>query len=281
MQEREWVGPGTVGIGQGHPDCDRRAADLAAGRGRGRGYGRASARGVRLRVLLALALLGSAGLAQADVCSARFFHDGGSIEIAGTGILTVSAQLSFSKVRKSTADVCQAQVNGQATYGLMGLFGGTTDVNHLMRVNGANTTFVESGSASSRAPATIDLKMLSLFGYGAAINAPGQRLPAQSFRVALGDPGRGPTTPLTVRTGERTVGKRETIDTALGRLSCWPVRYDRNTEPTMASVRNVQLMVPAIQSQVTDWYCPASNLVMRQEINQGGQRSLIEVKSVR
>ena len=101
MQEREWVGPGTVASGHGHPDCDRRAADLAAGRGHG--YGRASARGVRF--LLALALMGSASLAQADVCSARFFHDGGSIEIAGTGILTVSAQLSFSKVRKYTADV--------------------------------------------------------------------------------------------------------------------------------------------------------------------------------
>ena len=247
--------------------------------GAARARGLASVRGARL--LFALALTGLAGVAQADVCSARFFHDGGSIEIAGTGVLTVSAQLAFSKVRKSSAEVCQAQVNGQASYGLMGLFGGTTDVNHLMQVNGAKTTFSGPGAARTQEPAMIDLKMLSLVGYGAAISAPGQRLPAQSFRVALGDPARGPTTPLTVRTGEKTVGKRETIDTALGRLSCWPVRYDRNTEPTMANVRNVQLMVPAIQSQVTDWYCPSSNLVMRQEIDQGGQRSVIEVKSVR
>ena len=99
--------------------------------------------------------------------------------------------------------------------------------------------------------------------------------------ATIGDPARGPVTALMVRTGEKTVGKRETIDTALGRLSCWPVRYDRNTDPTMANVRNIQLMIPAIQSQVTDWYCPASDLVMRQEIDQGGQRSVIEVKSVK
>ena len=85
---------------------------------------------------------------------------------------------------------------------------------------------------------------------------------------------------MTIRTGEKTVGKRETIDTALGRLSCWPVRFDRSTEPTMANVRGIQLMIPPIQSKVTDWYCPASDLVMRQEIDQSGQRSVIEVKSV-
>ena len=244
-----------------------------------RGKGPAAMRAARLLCFLALA--GGANLAQADVCGARFFHDGGAIEVAGTGVVTVSAHLSFSKVRKTSHEVCQAQVNGQATYGLMGLFSGVTDVDHLMRVNGAKTTFSGSGTAGAQEPATIDLKMLSLFGYGAAIRTPGQRLPAQSFRVSMGDPARGPVTPLMVRTGEKTVGKRETIDTALGRLSCWPVRYDRSTDPTMANVRNIQLMIPAIQSQVTDWYCPASDLVMRQEIDQSGQRSVIEVKSVK
>lgn len=231
-------------------------------------------------LLLASGLL-SALPARADLCGARFFHDGGSIEVVGTGLLTVSAQLSFNKVRKTSADVCQAQVTGQASYGLMGLVGGASDINHLMRVNGPNTTFIGATTSRPQDQTSIDLRLLSLFGYGAAISAPGQRLPAQSFRLNLGDPGRGPQTPLTVRTGERTVGKRETIDTVLGRLSCWPVRYDRNTDPTLASVRSVQLMIPAIQSQVTDWYCPSSNLVMRQEIDQGGQRSVIEVKSVK
>lgn len=232
-------------------------------------------------LLSGLAVAGVVTAAHADVCGARFFHDDGAIEIAGTGLLTVSAQLSFSKVRKTSKDVCQAQVRGQASYGLMGLLNGSTDVDHLMRVNGQNTTFTGSGAPRAQDPAPIDLNLLSLFGYGAAIQAPGQRFPAKSFRLALGDPSRGPVTPLTVRTGEKTVGKRETIDTALGRLSCWPVRYDRSTEPTMANLRNVQLMIPAIQSKVTDWYCPTSNLVMRQEIDQSGQRSVIEVKSVK
>ena len=244
-----------------------------------RGTGPAAMRAAQL--LCTLVLAGAASLAHADVCGARFFHDGGSIEIAGTGIVTVSAHLSFSKVRKTSPVVCQAQVNGQVSYGLMGLFSGVTDVDHLMRVNGAKTTFSGSGTAGAQEAPAIDLKMLSLFGYGAAIRSPGQRLPAQSFPVSIGDPARGPVTPMTIRTGEKTVGKRETIDTALGRLSCWPVRYDRSTDPTMANVRNIQLMIPAIQSQVTDWYCPASDLVMRQEIDQGGQRSVIEVKSVK
>ena len=233
------------------------------------------------RLLGALALAGAASLAHADVCGARFFHDGGSIEIAGSGIVTVSAHLAFSKVSKTSAEVCQAQVNGQVSYGLMGLFNGVTDVDHLMRVNGAKTTFSGSAAPGAKDAPAIDLRMLSLFGYGAAIRTPGQRLPVQSFPVSIGDPEHGPVTLMTVRTGEKTVGKRETIDTALGRLSCWPVRYDRSTDPTMANVRGIQLMIPPIQSKVTDWYCPASDLVMRQEIDQSGQRAVIEVKSVR
>jgi hypothetical protein len=39
--------------------------------------------------------------------------------------------------------------------------------------------------------------------------------------------------------------------------------------------------LPNIQSQVTDWFCPSLNLVMKQEILQSGQRSVIEVKSLR
>jgi hypothetical protein len=49
----------------------------------------------------------------------------------------------------------------------------------------------------------------------------------------------------------------------------------------MANVRGVVISIPAVQSYVTDWYCPAVSLVMKQEIEQAGQRAVIEVKTVR
>jgi hypothetical protein len=140
---------------------------------------------------------------------------------------------------------------------------------------------IKSGPGQTAEAEAFDMQMVSIFGYGTAIKAPGQRLAPQNFRLAIGDPRKGPTTALTVRVGEKIVGTRQSIDTALGPQLCWPVRYPRGTEQTMANVRGVVISIPAVQSYVTDWYCPAVSLVMKQEIEQAGQRAVIEVKTVR
>ncbi len=61
-------------------------------------------------------LLAACTSAQAHICEARFFHNGGVIEIGSSGMLNVSAKLTFSQVKKTSATVCQAQVNGFAKY---------------------------------------------------------------------------------------------------------------------------------------------------------------------
>ena len=230
---------------------------------------------------LIAALLGLPHVANAEVCQAKFFHDGGEIEIVGSGLIQVSAKLHFSQVKKTSTQQCQALVKGYANYALLGMLSGETDVDHVMRVDGVKTSLSNSGAAKKAGEADVDVQMLSLFGYGAPIRAAGQRFPAQSFRLAIGDPRRGPTTPVTVRMGEKTVGAQQRIETAAGQQSCWPVRYSRGTDPTVVNVRGAVIPLPNIQSQVTDWFCPSLNLVMKQEILQSGQRSVIEVKSLR
>jgi hypothetical protein len=59
------------------------------------------------------------------------------------------------------------------------------------------------------------------------------------------------------------------------------VRYARSTDTTNAQVQGMVLQIPSIQSQVTDWFCPSTNLVMKQEIEHSGQKSVIEVKVLR
>lgn len=220
------------------------------------------------------------GVAHADVCGARFFHDGGEIEIGGSGVLTLNAKLAFSQVKKTTAEVCQAHVRGFAKYAMMGMLNGSNQLDHLMKVNTGMSSLTKPGSGKTGDAGQFDLRLFSLFGYGAPIQAAGQRFPAQSFKLVLGDPGQ-PTTPLTVRMSEKTVGSQESIQTALGKQSCWPVRYARNTDATVANVRGMVIPVPAIQSKVTDWFCPQARLVMKQEIDQSGQKAVIEVKSVK
>lgn len=228
-----------------------------------------------------LVLLGMTNMAVADVCQAKFFHQGGEIEIVGSGLIQVSAKLNFSQVEKSSAKQCQALIKGQVNYALLGMLSGETEVDHVMRVEGVKTSLTKPGEVKKPGDPDIDVQMLSLFGYGAPISAAGQRFAPQSFRLAIGDPRRGPTTPLTVRMGEKTVGEQQRIETALGQQSCWPVRYSRGTDPTLIQLRGAMIPLPPIQSQVTDWFCPSLNLVMKQEIMQSGQRSVIEVKSIR
>jgi hypothetical protein len=230
---------------------------------------------------LVTALLGLPFNVNAEVCQAKFFHNGGEIEIVGSGLIQVSAKLNFSQVKKTSAQQCQALVKGYANYALLGMLSGATDVDHVMRVDGVKTSLSNPGADKKPGDADVDVQMLSLFGYGEPIRAAGQRLPAQSFRLAIGDPRRGPTTPVTVRMGEKTVGAQQSIETAAGQQSCWPVRYSRGTDPTVVNVRGAVIPLPNIQSLVTDWFCPSLNLVMRQEIMQSGQRSVIEVKTLR
>jgi hypothetical protein len=228
-----------------------------------------------------LTLLGLTNVALADVCQAKFFHQGGEIEIIGSGLIQVSAKLNFSQVQKSSAKQCQALIKGQVNYALLGMLSGETEVDHMMRVEGVKTSLTKPGEVKKAGDPDIDIQMLSLFGYGVPISAAGQRFAPQSFRLAIGDPRRGPTTPLTVRMGEKTVGEQQRIETAAGQQTCWPVRYSRGTDPTLVQLRGAMFPLPPIQSQVTDWFCPSLNLVMKQEIMQSGQRSVIEVKSIR
>jgi hypothetical protein len=228
-----------------------------------------------------LTLLGLTNVALADVCQAKFFHQGGEIEIIGSGLIQVSAKLNFSQVQKSSSKQCQALIKGQVNYALLGMLSGETEVDHMMRVEGVKTSLTKPGEVKKAGDPDIDIQMLSLFGYGVPISAAGQRFAPQSFRLAIGDPRRGPTTPLTVRMGEKTVGEQQRIETAAGQQTCWPVRYSRGTDPTLVQLRGAMFPLPPIQSQVTDWFCPSLNLVMKQEIMQSGQRSVIEVKSIR
>ena len=232
-------------------------------------------------VLLGILLLICSASVHADICDAKFFHNGGLIEITGKGIVQVNARMTFSQVKKTGKQSCQAQVNGSASYALFGLLTGAADLDHVLTANALQAKLVKNGPGQTAEAEAFDMQMVSIFGYGTEIKMAGQRLPPQSFRLAIGDPRKGPTTALTVRVGEKVVGTRQSIDTALGPQLCWPVRYPRGTEQTMANVRGVIIAIPAVQSYVTDWYCPAGSLVMKQEIEQAGQRAVIEVKTVR
>ncbi|WP_370628217.1 hypothetical protein [Bordetella sp. BOR01] len=233
-----------------------------------------------------LFLVGAAGLsaqALAGVCDARFMHDGGAVQLTGSGNLSLGADLSFADVTKTDSANCRARVQGTASFSYAGLPAGKSKLDYLMTIKNGKAEFVRYAKAGEKPDAggQFDLRMLGLFAYDGKIEQ-GQRMPGATYRLNIGKDapvGGQPTT--VVRIGEKTVDARQSLDTALGRQSCWPIRYTRNTDPTQATFQGLTLPIPGMNTTVTDWYCPEVNLVMRQDIDQAGVKSAVEITQIR
>lgn len=231
-----------------------------------------------------LALAGGLAAAPAQaagVCDAKFMHDGGQVVLTGSGNINMGADLNFAEVSKSGAE-CRARVRGTATFAYAGLPPGKSRLDYLMTVKNGQATFVRYDQAGEapRNDGQFDLRMLGLFAYETVKE--GQRLPGAAYRLNIGKEapvGGQPST--TVRIGEKTVGARREIDTPLGKYACLPITYTRNSDPTMATFKGITLPIPGLNTTVTDWYCPSMNLVMRQDIDQGGIKSAVEITQLK
>ncbi|WP_370635848.1 hypothetical protein [Paralcaligenes sp. KSB-10] len=219
--------------------------------------------------------------AMAGLCEVPFMHDGGAVQLTGSGGVQLGADLGFSNVKKRAADDCEAHVQGTATFGLGGLPPGKSRIDYWMTVRNGKASFERSDATGKRVPVhgKFDLRMLGLFAYDRPLTRSGQTFPAQTFQINV-DHQALQTQPVVVHTGEKTVGERQSIQTAAGSQSCWPVRYTRVIDPTQASFNGLVLPIPGMTSSVTDWFCPGVNMVMKQESQQQGLSSVVEVSSL-
>src|SRR5690606_38597978 len=87
----------------------------------------------------------TAGPASAGLCQAPFMHDGGQVQLSGSGGLQLGVDLAFSEVSKQGDDHCDARVQGTATYGLAGLPPGESTLDYWMTVRTGQATFERPG----------------------------------------------------------------------------------------------------------------------------------------
>lgn len=236
-------------------------------------------------MFVAVAMMG-AGVAHAGACDAPFMHNGGAVRYQGSGNLQLGANLAFSEVIRTDAQNCRARVQGTASFSYAGLPPSNSKLDYLMTIRQGQATFVRYANAGGPPgdDGPFDLRMLGLFGYETPITKAGQRFPGGAYKLKIGKEAPiqgGGAAGTTVRIGEKTVGQQATIDTALGKQACWPVTYDRNSDPTFATLGNLTLPIPAMITRVTDWYCPKPGLVMKQEINQAGSVSTVQITEIR
>ncbi len=237
---------------------------------------------ISLAAAAGVALGLTAPAAFAGLCEAPFMHDGGQTQLTGSGGLQMGADLAFSEVKKSGGDTCEARVQGIATFGLMGLPPSKSDLDYHMKIKDGKASFERRSATGASEPVNgkFDLRMLGLFAYGDPVTRAGQTFPALKFKINV-DRKAVQAQPIVVSTGPKTVGERQTIETASGSQSCWPIRYTRVIDPTQASFNGLVLPIPGMTSQVTDYFCPDLNMVMKQESEQNGVSSVVEVTKIK
>lgn len=225
-----------------------------------------------------LALFLAALPARADICKAPFMHNDGRLLLTGSGLVKMGADLAFSDFVQKGQGRCQVRVRGNTTFGFMAFPASESELDYLMSVDKGSARFESIGADGRRKPVEgrFDLRLLGLFAYGEPISRAGQTFDAQAYKIKI-DKKNPDAAPLVIRTGQKTVGEQALIQTAAGEQSCWPVRYSRDIEAVTISVSKIQLPLPGIKSEVTDWFCPAQNMVMKQESVQAGVPSLVEV----
>lgn len=238
---------------------------------------------MKWRYLMCLLACATAPVAaNAGLCEAPFMHEGGYTQLQGSGALRLGAELNFTQVSKQSGEQCEARVTGTASYGVAGLPEGSSSLDYYMTVTGGQARFERREADGTRRPVEgkFDLRMLGLFTYGEPVTGAGQTFPELQFQINV-DRRSADLLPIGVRTGTKRVGEAQTIDTAAGQQNCWPVRYTRTIDPTQASFSGIVLPIPGMTAEVTDWFCPDLNMVMKQESQQGGLTSVVEVTELR
>ena len=133
-------------------------------------------------------MMAAAGTAQAGVCDAQFMHDGGTVQLTGTGNLALGADLLCRGYKKQWRQLPRARAGRVARFSYAGLPPGKSKLDYLMTVKNGQATFLKyasAGEAPQPSEGQFDLRMLGLFAYDGKLNA-GQKLPGSSFRLKIG-----------------------------------------------------------------------------------------------
>ncbi|WP_454754040.1 hypothetical protein [Cupriavidus necator] len=80
----------------------------------------------------------------------------------------------------------------------------------------------------------------------------------------------------TVTVASRRVGKRQVIQAALGPSECVPIHYIRVASIGPMIIAGEQVLSEPSHMEVTDWFCPVTGAVMRQDITEGNKMQRID-----
>lgn len=239
--------------------------------------------------------------AAAVLCNAPWFRSGSHVQMEGDGVMPMSISMTLRDVMRSPSG-CRAQLEISSKTALSALMGPpviTTQVHEVVidRRSPADQTSIESQHAVINARARYArmygeaaFRGKGVFNYAGLDLREGAALDGETFESSVSlkvYPLGSDEVVSTMRAlhasihiGSRHVGKRQMIDTVMGRKECLPVTYEKRTSLGPLMVGEEVVQVEPTLMHVTDWYCPADAFVLRTEVRQGENVQRVDVTAL-
>nr|WP_224079421.1 hypothetical protein [Cupriavidus laharis] len=239
--------------------------------------------------------------AGAVICDAPWFRSGSHVQMEGDGALPMSITMTLRDVGRS-ASGCHAQLEVMSKSAMSALMGPPVVMDQVHMVNidrrtPADETSIESQHAIINARARYArmygeaaFKGRGVFNYAGLNLREGSVLEGETFESSLSlkiyplgsDEVVGTMRALhaSINISSRQVGRRQMIDTVMGRKECMPITYEKRTSLGPLLVGEEVVQVEPSVMHITDWYCPAEAFVLRTEVRQDGKVQRIDVTAL-
>lgn len=226
-------------------------------------------------------------------CDARWMHDGGGFTLTASPSGRVTT-FSVRNLARKDADNCTMTIN---TTSEMTLAGRTMQSQSATSVQIAGGRLQKQASSNGEIHGTAGPASLSataavatsgLTSYIGQIEHAGQTLPEtrseasfnggmSKMNMPLGPVG---AQKLVTTTTQKRVGEEEPLDTVLGKLTCWPIRYDRTQQAAQITLPSGHALANAATTHIVEYFCPSVGLVMRTDLETNGKRASQTVSAV-
>jgi hypothetical protein len=243
----------------------------------------------------------SAAADRPPVCNAPWFRGGARAQLEADGDMPMSITM---RVRhpSTSAEGCSAWIDIQSKSALAAIMGPPVIMDQVHKITFDRLAGSPDGRISSqRATINAQARYTRLFGEasfegtgmftyaghdireGATLAGEVLRSSADLSIHALATDEQVTTIRVphaSIYIGERHVGRRQTIDTALGRRECLPISYDKHTSLGLVYIGEEVEELEPFTMEVTDWYCPSEAFVLRTEIRQDGKAQAIDTTAI-
>ncbi|MEN7531789.1 MULTISPECIES: hypothetical protein [unclassified Cupriavidus] len=237
----------------------------------------------------------------AALCDAPWFRSGSRVQMEGDGELPVSITMTLRDVMR-TARGCSAQLEVRSKSALAALMGPPVVMDQVHEINiDRNATTSRTRIDSRNAVINARGRYARMFGEASftgsgVFNYAGQEiregamLDGETFQSSvslkiypLGADevvGNMDAQRASIIVGTRHVGRKQMIDTVMGRKECLPITYEKRTSLGPLRVGDEILHVEPSVLHVTDWFCPAEAFVLRTEIRQNNKVQRVDVTAL-